>query len=198
MDVPNPEWPATLPEVGAADGALAATCRSGFADQMGRLYAENIGRLHTFLTRRMGRSGDAEDVAHEAFARMLKRYGDGALDNPIAMLYRIAINIVRDGARMERFQLHQFEGIAEPVCAAPPETDPESAAAIRQRLRALKNGIDGLPPRCREVFLLYKVGGKTHSEIARHLGISRNMVEKHVIRAYSQLRSTVADADGGD
>jgi RNA polymerase sigma-70 factor (ECF subfamily) len=197
MDAFDPEWLAVVPETGTMDRAVAVPCRSGFASQMGRLYAENIGRLRSFLVRRMNRSSDAEDVAHEAFTRMLNRYDDGALENPVAMLYRIAINIVRDGARTERFQLRQCEGIVDPVCAAPPETDPESVCAARQRLRALKESIDNLPPRCREVFLLYRVGGKTHSEIARHLGISRNMVEKHIIRAYSQLR-TATGADGDD
>lgn len=195
MDISDPDWTSAPSEAGVAEATLPAPRQGGFGEQVSRLYAENMARLHAFLTRRMGNSGDAEDVAHEAFARMLKRYGDGGIDSPVAMLYRIAVNIVRDGARLERFRTRQCQGLAEPICAAPPEGDPESAAAARQRLKALKDGIDQLPPRCREVFLLYKFGDKSHSEIAHHLGISRNMVEKHVIRAYAHLRRAVSDGD---
>jgi RNA polymerase sigma factor (sigma-70 family) len=197
MDASDPDWPSAPSEAGVAEAILPSPCQDGgFGEQLGRLYSENMARLHAFLTRRLGNSGDAEDIAHEAFARMLKRYGDGGIDSPVAMLYRIAVNIVRDGARLERFRTRQCQGLIEPVCAVPPEDDPESAASARQRLKILKHGIDQLPPRCREVFLLYKFGGKSHSEIANHLGISRNMVEKHVIRAYSQLRQAVTDSDG--
>lgn len=169
---------------------------SGFAEQMERLYVENRSRLHRFLLRRVGDASEAEDVAHEAFARLLGAYGGTPPESPLAMLYRIAVNIVRDGARLERFRTRQCRGLTEPVCAVPPEGDPETTASDRQRLNVLKRSIDQLPPRCREVFLLYKFGGKSHSEIAGHLGISRNMVEKHVIRAYSQLRQAVEDCDG--
>lgn len=196
MDASDRDWTSAPSQAGAAEAVLPSSCRGGFGEQVNRLYAENMVRLHGFLTRRLGNSGDAEDIAHEAFARMLKRYGDGGIDSPVAMLYRIAVNIVRDGARLERFRARQCQGLDEPICAVPPEDDPESAAAARQRLKALKDGIDRLPPRCREVFLLYKFGDKSHSEIARHLGISRNMVEKHVIRAYAQLRRAVAVCDG--
>jgi RNA polymerase sigma-70 factor (ECF subfamily) len=168
-----------------------------FAEQLGRLYAENRARLHRFLLRRVGDAGEAEDVTHEAFLRLLGAYGGRPPESPMAMLYRIAVNIVRDGIRRDRFRHAQVAGLTEPVCAVPPESDPETHAAARQRLERLRRAIDRLPPRCREVFLLHKIGGRSHSEVAEMLGISRNMVEKHVIRAFSRLRDELGDTELG-
>lgn len=192
---------AMTPPDAAAEAEDAPAILGGplrFAEQLGRLYAENRTRLHRFLVRRVGDSGEAEDVAHEAFLRLLGAYGERPPESPMAMLYRIAVNIVRDGVRRDRFRSRQVEGLSEPLCAIPPESDPETGAAARQRLRRLRRAIDGLPPRCREVFVLHKIGGRSHSEVAEILGISRNMVEKHVIRAFTRLRAELAEpeADG--
>ena len=60
----------------------------------------------------------------------------------------------------------------------------------RQRLRAFAETIAALPPRCREAFVLSRFEGLANGEIAGRLGISRNMVEKHVMRALLACRAT--------
>jgi len=58
----------------------------------------------------------------------------------------------------------------------------------RYRLRILAAAVDDLPPRCREVFLMSRLDGLGNGEIAGRLGISRNMVEKHIIKAMMHCR----------
>lgn len=48
-----------------------------------------------------------------------------------------------------------------------------------------------LPPRCRQVFIMRRFGGLHQEEIARRLGISRNMVEKHMRLALERLRAAL-------
>ncbi len=67
-------------------------------------------------------------------------------------------------------------------------SSPEHLADLQQRLQALQSIIDCLPPRCREVFWLFRIEGVSQVEIAHTLGISLNMVERHVIRALLDLR----------
>jgi RNA polymerase sigma-70 factor (ECF subfamily) len=71
----------------------------------------------------------------------------------------------------------------------------ERSIEQRERLALLRGAIDELPPRCREVFVLHKLDGLSHADVADRLGISRNMVEKHVIRAMRHFRDRL-DAAG--
>lgn len=66
---------------------------------------------------------------------------------------------------------------------------PEHLADLQQRLEALQRIIDCLPPRCREVFWLFRIDGLAQAEIAARLSISRNMVERHIMRALVDLRA---------
>lgn len=164
--------------------------------QIAQFYAAHKPSLHRFLIGRLGNGRDAEDVVHETFTRLLAAGTAAVIENPMALLRTIAVNIVRDGLRSERFRRTQTQGLTEPILQAASEPDPEESASARQRLRLIRLAIDDLPPRCREVFLLHKMQGKSHSEVAAALGISRNMVEKHVIRAYAHLRAVLDRSDG--
>lgn len=165
---------------------------------LAQLYRVHKTRLHRLVSRRLNDSCSAEDVTHEAFARMAAITDLPAIDNPLAMLTRIAGNIIRDGFRSERYRESQLRQLVHAPATTHFGPDPESSASHRQELARLRDAIDNLPPRCREVFVLHKIHGKTHSEVAHALGISRNMVEKHVIRAYTQLRQHRDAARDGD
>jgi len=60
---------------------------------------------------------------------------------------------------------------------------------LNQRLKALQIIVDSLPKKCRVVFWMHCVEGYTHPEIAQKLGVSLNMVERHMMRALISLRA---------
>jgi RNA polymerase sigma factor (sigma-70 family) len=47
--------------------------------------------------------------------------------------------------------------------------------------------IDGLSPRCREVFRLCRFESLSHAEIAERLGISRSTVVSHMVNALTAI-----------
>ena len=155
------------------------------------LYARCRTVLRPALAGRLGSMADAEDVLHEAFVRFFRSYADRTVINPLALLGRIAMNIIRDGARSESFRRQLLGGEVEPVCAISPPPDPETSLSSRQEVRRLQDAIDRLPARCREVFLLHRVEGLPQAEVARILGISLSAVEKHLIRANGHLRTAL-------
>ncbi len=70
--------------------------------------------------------------------------------------------------------------------------DQEQIVAARQYLGVMTREIETLPKRCQEVFVLSRIHGLSNGDIAAKLGISRNMVEKHIIKALLHCRAARA------
>ncbi|MOA65525.1 putative RNA polymerase sigma factor FecI [compost metagenome] len=59
---------------------------------------------------------------------------------------------------------------------------------LRQRLELMQRALGELSKPCRDSFLLRKLEGLSHQEIAERLGISRSLVEKHIVNAMKHCR----------
>ncbi|CAI8973012.1 RNA polymerase sigma-70 factor, ECF subfamily [Pseudomonas donghuensis] len=143
--------------------------------------------LVSFLCARLGNRQAAEDVAHDAYIRVLERTGGNDIEHPRAFLYRTALNLVIDGHR--RGLLRQ----AEPLEVL--DTDerffspaPSQNMDLNQRLDLMQRALAELSQPCRECFLLRKLDGLSHPQIAERLGISRSLVEKHIVNAMKHCR----------
>lgn len=143
--------------------------------------------LVSFLCARLGNRQAAEDVAHDAYIRVLERTGGNDIEHPRAFLYRTALNLVIDGHR--RGLLRQ----AEPLEVL--DTDerffspaPSQNMDLNQRLDLMQRALAELSQPCRECFLLRKLDGLSHPQIAERLGVSRSLVEKHIVNAMKHCR----------
>ena len=129
----------------------------------------------------MGASRDkAADIVQETYARVLARKtSQPDVDVVRAMLYTTARNILIDQYRHD--SIRQHDDVEMITLAASSVSEPERQVAARQEMQQLLDIIGVLPPRCREAFVLYKFEGVSQAEIAERMGISVNMVEKHII-----------------
>jgi len=155
-----------------------------------RYYRELLG----FLAHKVSDRNVADDLAQESYVRMLtmQRAGE-AIADPRALLYRIARNLVVDRHRRRQVRTEVIiEGEEAELHAAgvpaPEVCEPETAAISAQGVDALLAAIEGLPPRCREAFVLHKFEGLSHAEVAERMGVSRKMVEQHVKNAMLACR----------
>jgi len=139
---------------------------------------------------RLTRRADSEDLLHDAYVRMAARAG--APDNEEAFLVRAAVNRARDAYRRERVRgVQDGEDALDRLRDEGPMQD--EAIIARARLKRVSEGIDRLPPRTREVFLLQRMDNLKYREIAEKLGISQSAVEKHMARAMTFLSEWTKD-----
>lgn len=57
----------------------------------------------------------------------------------------------------------------------------------------VKDAIQELPPKCKEIFLLSKKEGLTHIEISEYLNLSKNTIERQINIAFSRIRENVGN-----
>jgi len=163
------------------------TGREDNAERFERFVRESAPRLARFLGRLRVREDDIDDVAQESFARLLRYRDQEPPDAWTALLYRIAINVVRDRARRDRNAPVADVSGAEPE-AVSAEASPEQHASDLEALAHAREAILALPARCRAVYLMHRVEGLSYPEIARRCGISTKAVEKHMSHALRALR----------
>lgn len=134
------------------------------------------------IRRRTRSDQDAEDLLHSAWLRLFAYRAEHEVHEPAGFLVRTAANLAvdryRQGKRLAREPVEALEGSLED--AAPLQ---DEVLAARQRLGRVQAGLERLPPRTREIFVMHKVDGMKLREIAAQLGITQSAVEKHVAKA---------------
>jgi len=159
--------------------------RTGAGSACEQYHAE----LHRFLMRRLKGSHHAQDLAQEAYLRLLRVERAELVRQPRAYLYRIAANLISEFRLRARREPVVFDSdavaqAAEYVADTPPDTGDRSDDA--QQIELI---LEQLPPLYRAIFVLRKRDGLSYQEIARQLDISVHTVKKYLARAVAKCRS---------
>jgi RNA polymerase sigma-70 factor (ECF subfamily) len=157
--------------------------------EFSRFYQATIGPLRRYLRRLTNNDADAQDLAHDAYTRVLPAMREQRVQNPEAFLYTTARHLAAN--QLKRRDI-------SPIAPAPaPETAASTAPGVvqqviaRQDLARLQAAIAELPPGCRQVLVLRKLDLLSHQEIADRLGIAVSTVEKQHLRALRLLRAAL-------
>jgi len=160
-------------------------------DWLVRLASRHGAQLRAYLSRFSENDADIDDWVQEALLRVFAASHNDTLDDPRAYLFRTARNVAltriahRKIKRLSRVEIAQME--RQRVEAAPLHR------LLQRRLDydELMAAIASLPERCREVFVLCKIEGFSHREIAEKLEISVSTVEKHLVKGLKLCRSVL-------
>lgn len=145
------------------------------------LYVAEHDRLERQIGRRTGCRGVADDLVQDIFLRLWERTTDWTGDSS-AYLSRCARNAAIDHIRAEKTRATFLAGVLPEQYAAP-AAPTEQIVMARQEIGRLDQILSALPRRTRHVFFLNRIHGRSFSEIAMAMGISKRAVEKHMARA---------------
>ncbi|MDP8568342.1 RNA polymerase sigma factor [Methylophilus aquaticus] len=145
-------------------------------------YDELVG----YVKRRFGDHHFAQDVVHDVCLELMERPPLSKVHTPMAFLRKLSRNRAID--RYRQYQTQQAHlTILQQTAVHSHQMDGERVLHFVQRLEALKQIIEALPSRQRQVFLLHKLHEMPQQEIADELGISRNMVTQHFSKAMTAI-----------
>jgi RNA polymerase sigma factor (sigma-70 family) len=149
---------------------------------VGLLFRKYGKQLQTFLHSRLNPQ-DVEDVTQKTYLQILQHPCPTEIQSPQAYLFRTASNLAIDSLRRDgtRFRHTEHDIEADEVPGSQPalETIVDDELRFRQFMAAL----DELPELCRHAFILHRLEGLGHAEVAERLGISKKTVQRYVLKA---------------
>ena len=172
-------------ETDVTDEELARRCRAGEKGAYEVLCREHGPRLLQVAESLLGNRQDAEDAVQQAFVRLYERIGSFRGEAALGTyLFRILANVCQD-QRRRRPKRPMLE-VRDAMMTHRPQLE------LRARLRA---GIEALPERMRECFVLWAVHEMKQTEIAEMLQITVGAVKAHVHQAKARLRPLLREPE---
>lgn len=179
--------------------AYLAGDESAFAE----LTHRHLGGVYSFILRFVGSAHDAEDITQDTFLKAwksLKKYNPSASKFK-TWLFRIARNSAIDFLRKKKhIPFSQFETesganmLTETVADA--EELPDALLMKLEDAKELHATLEELPPKAREILLLYYTNDLTFEEIGEMLGEPANTVKSRHRRALQALRKILEGGPG--
>jgi RNA polymerase sigma-70 factor (ECF subfamily) len=182
--VTSPPRPGPDPKLPAAPNLLTAA-KAGDADALRDLLAPYEPLVLRLAFRMTGNADEAEDLAREAFLRILRRLpgyrGDCAFGS---WVYRIALNVCLTARSRRRPEVMDVDSLSLPGSSPDPET-----VFLRRALNGrIHREIRRLPLLYREAVALRWLEDRTYEEIAEVTGVTVNTARARVHRGLKRLR----------
>lgn len=146
----------------------------------------NRSFLSAWVKRFVNRPEDVEDIVQETFLRSYRALIKRDIENPKAYLFSAAKNLAlkhnslhanKFSSQIDDMGLSEVISIDDPVL---------QSAEAREEMSYLCEAIRELPVQCRRVFVLKRVYGLSHKEIADRLDISPNTVHQHLSKGVAR------------
>jgi RNA polymerase sigma-70 factor (ECF subfamily) len=159
-----------------------------FEAQFQRLYSS----LFRYLHRLTGDADVAEDIAQEAFVRLLRQALPDEEVRP--WLFTVAMNLVRDHAR-KTDRRHRL--LTSAPAMVTPNRMPDEEVERAERVARVRSVLDRLPVRDRHLLLMREEGFK-YEEIAAVIGVAPASVGTLIARAMKRFADVYQSREAGD
>ena len=162
-------------------------------------FTRHNSSLKRFIGRFMRNYSDIEDIAQEAFLRAYAVERGRPIEQPKSFLFRIAKHLALTQLTRKSRQITDYIEDSDDPEVTQIDFSAEEEISGRQMLQLHCEAVATLPPQCRKAYLLRKMHGLSHKQIAEHEGIAVSTVEKHLMKAAGVCEQYVRKrVEGGD
>ena len=132
---------------------------------------------------------DAENITQDVFTDLWERRDAiDHIENVNAYLFRLVRNRCLDYLKHKVFEQKYAENVQASFEIELDRFDVSDISEGNETERLVRDAINSLPKRCRDIFLLSRMKGLKYREISEKLGISVNTVECQMGIALKKLR----------
>jgi len=154
--------------------------------KIGSSFLEYKSSLAKYISRFIKHPQDIEDIVHDTFLNSYAAEINTKIHKPRAFLYQTARNLALKHLSKSSTRLTDYledQDLSEVYIEG---SSPEETVESHEQFAFFCKAVQKLPLQCRRVFILRKVYGLSHKEIAKHLDISVSTVEKHLASGISR------------
>jgi RNA polymerase sigma factor (sigma-70 family) len=150
-------------------------------------WVQYLKTMRRVLSHRGRRLEEIEDLMQDAAVRLLEYCEDGTeVREPEAVLVRTVQRLAMNRARDAHSDLYVEESV-EDLNLIDPNPTPEEVLSGEQCLVEIRQVLDAVSRRTREVFLMHRLHGFSYAQIAKQMELPVSTVEKHMARAMTVL-----------
>lgn len=177
------------------DGEMLVRLKSGEVKAFDFFYKKYRSRIYANILKLTKSTEIAADILQEVFVSVWNNRETLDPGKPFDhYLYKIAQNKAYDFFR----KVARDKKLTEKLIALSVgyEYNPvEDDLHRKEDFEILANEINQLPPKCKEVFKLCKIDGKSYQEVADLLNISTATVNNHIVKATRILKKGLSNTD---
>lgn len=147
------------------------------------LFRDFFPPLMAFAKKILGDEDDAREVVHQVFINLWEKRSELDLSSSLksylfTSVHHRSLNVIRD---RKKFSSEEVPEVAS-------EWDVSAQIESMELEEKIREAIDALPEKCREIFELSRFEGLKYGEIAGQLDISIKTVENQMSKALKILR----------
>ncbi|MEO1052452.1 MAG: RNA polymerase sigma factor [Bacteroidota bacterium] len=152
-----------------------------------KLFTTHSRNLHDFLYYKYGEQNNPADLVQEAFVKLWDNCEKVTPEKARSFLFTVANNQMLNELAKKKTVLKYEQSKPKHYTSESPEYVMEES----EYMKKLQSALESLSEDQRVTFMLNRIEGKKHQEIADMLGISRKAVEKRIYTALAKLREQV-------
>jgi len=170
---------------------LLVCLRAGEEVAFDQLYQRYANRIYGKLLRLTRSAEVAEELLQDVFMKVWERRE--SLNPALSFrsyLFRIAEHLISDYYRLAAKDRRMYDYLLRAGMSHEHPFDEDAESQLyQQNWERLQEAVGQLPLKCREVYTLCKIEGKSYREVASQLDMSTATISNHMTKANKLIRS---------
>ncbi len=149
-----------------------------------KIYEKHAQSLSTLFYYKYGASYNPADKVQDAFIKLWENCAKVRPEKAKSFLYTIINNAMLNDFKHQKVVLKHQKSVSSQM----DHVTPEFVMRQDEFYARYQTVLSGLKPEERAAFLMNKVEGKTHKEIAALIGVTKKVVEHRIYAAFKKIK----------